>query len=251
MKKNKFLLILWLIFVTIAVNFLYFWFIKEEERQTFIKKEKNINEWYKILGNVLIIDYPIFINNTDINFDIIVEKCSWFSYWQLVIENIDWDNFDFLSKITSEIYFKQYEFDFKNYDDRYNYIFDWIDKINFIDSIIITIKWELIWDKNLLQTFKKLREVIYKANVKNFSIHLLGWFFNNYVLSKQEWEEIKNYKVDSFLIMINSSKVLLEEEYIINFLETTKINNFSYLENYFKENWKIYKNENWKQILIE
>jgi len=212
------------------------------------------NKWYEIKNSSLFINYPEFINNSDKYIPDILFRYDWFNAEQIVIENINWNDFSFLPKITSKIYFKYYSFDFYKYNDNDNIIFDSINNIKWPLSININFYSKLDWENTLINTFNKINnvidEIVYNNSVIDksnnkidlLSIHWFDTFLNTYYLSKDELDIITNMKIDTFINRLNIEEDNFNEDYIINYLNNTKINNFSFhFINYSKRDWKIYK----------
>lgn len=258
MLNNKFSLIVTSIFLIISLFFnLYFY------KDIDLDKEIKVENWYYIKNSSLFIDYPEFIKNSDIYTEQILSRYNWFNAEEIFIENINWNDFDFLSNVTSKIYFNYYFFDFYKYNDEDSYIFDSINKIRWPKNINISFYSKLEWENSLTKTFTKINSVIdeivhnksllNKSNntIESFSLHWFDSFLDSYLLSKADMEIIYNMKVKTFAHRVNIDKDNFSEDYIIRYLKNTEINNFSSFLNYLKHDWNVYKVNNWEWELID
>ncbi|MDD3646519.1 MAG: hypothetical protein PHH06_03850 [Candidatus Gracilibacteria bacterium] len=257
MLNNKFSLIIISSFLFLSL-FLNLYFYKNID----LDKETKVENGYYIKNSSLFIDYPEFIKNSDIYTEQILSRYDGFNAEQIFIENINGNDFDFLSNITSKIYFNYYFFDFYKYDDEDNYIFDSINKIRGPKRININFHSKLEGEDTLIKTLTKINSVINeivsnnylldksKNTIESFSLHGFDSFLDSYLLSKADMEIIYNMKVKSFVHRVNIDKDNFSEDYIIRYLKNTEINNFSSFLNYLKHDGNVYKVTNGEWELI-
>lgn len=210
------------------------------------------NKWYRIHSSSLFIDYPEFILNSDKYVSDILSRYDWFNPEAIFIKNINWNDFSFLSEITSQIYFRYYGFDFYKYNDDDNIIFDSINKRSWPSNINISFYTELDWENTLINTFSKINdvidEIVHNNSALDKSNNKIGWltiswfdtFLDTYYLSKDELEIISNMKIDTFLFRLKIREGSLSDEYMIDYLNNTKINYFSsFFMKYTKFYWEV------------
>lgn len=207
----------------------------------------NVMYWYEITLGHVVIDYPLFLKYEDRNIEDILKnyKESGFDD-SVIIENINWTDFDFLLKLNSKIYFKYYDFKFSNYENDYYKILDKINNEKWLVEVDLYFECDLT-NKSLKSILNKIIEI--SANwMPYFDIWIKEEFMDSYSLSKEELDTIHSLADSEYDIIWIRMKIdeSISDKYILDFVKREEVDEYGLYWSYSKFNWEIHFK--WKLI---
>lgn len=209
--------------------------------------------WFEVHGDFIKIDYLKFINNLESTYYLDKIKQAEekqrqqylsdnFSLLEpefiLQIKNINGNDFDFISQISSQFRIIGYIFKFDSYNDQDHHIFEQINFSNDITSIDLYFNTQLLWENTLMKTLSKIKEL--NTNIiGHFDISWNKPFLDSYIMSKKEFEIAQSIPTTILSIRTRYDENTISLDYLENFAKNTSIWELTLFRKISKFNWKI------------